>query len=259
LPDPAPTPRKGREPRRECPSVTPTPPAETPAPPSRPPPPPHVAPLPGVSPATAPRVPHGSARGCRPPPLPAGAAPEPLPYIRGRPCPPGRVASGTTAAVVCEDACRVLGDPYFARLLWGVRRELAGRAPLVVLMAGRADEWRAAAGYLRGGQAEGVLLLGARRHHVAPLVQAAAGAPVVLAGRPLDDVALPYVDVDNLGGAQAAVRHLLASGRRRIGTIAGPADMGAAVDRLAGYRLAAREAGMGVNGLVCQGDLGRLS
>ena len=104
-------------------------------------------------------------------------------------------------------------------------------------------------------QAEGVLLLGARRSRRAA---GPGGAPVVLAGRPLDDVALPYVDVDNLGGAQAAVRHLLASGRRRIGTIAGPADMGAAVDRLAAS-LAAREAGMGVNGLVCQGDLGRLS
>lgn len=239
--------------------MTPTRPAEAPAPPSRPPTLAHVAQLAGVSPATASRVLNGSARVSRAARLRVEAAAERLGYVRRRPGSPGRVSSGTIAAVVCEDACRVLGDPYFARLLWGVRRELAGRAPLVVLMAGRADEWRAAAGYLRGGQAEGVLLLGARRHHVAPLVQAAAGAPVVLAGRPLDDVALPYVDVDNLGGAQAAVRHLLASGRRRIGTIAGPADMGAAVDRLAGYRLAAREAGMGVNGLVCQGDLGRLS
>ncbi|WP_165503080.1 substrate-binding domain-containing protein, partial [Actinomadura fibrosa] len=82
---------------------------------------------------------------------------------------------------------------------------------------------------------------------------------VVLAGRPLDEMPLPYVDVDNRGGALAAVRHLLGAGRRRIGTIAGPADLGAGVDRLEGYRLAAEEAGMGVTGLVCRGDFGRLS
>ncbi|MFD0534754.1 substrate-binding domain-containing protein [Actinomadura luteofluorescens] len=64
----------------------------------------------------------------------------------------------------------------------------------------------------------------ARRRPPRPGRPARAGrrrAPVVLAGRPLDEVALPYVDVDNRGGAHAAVRHLLASGRRRIGTITG--------------------------------------
>src|SRR5690606_7780246 len=249
--DPPPPPRNPR------PSL-PSPPTRAPGP-ARP-----GVPRDGVP--RAPRPPPGAARRPAPGPGPSPAArlrveaaAGRLGYVRRRPGSPGRVSSGTIAAVVCEDACRVLGDPYFARLLWGVRRELAGRAPLVVLMAGRADEWRAAAGYLPGGQAEGVLLLGARRHHVAPLVQAAAGAPAVRAGRPLVAVAVPCDEVDDLGGAQAAARRLLASGRRRIGTIAGPADMGAAVDRLAGYRLAAREAGMGVNGLVCQGDLGRLS
>ncbi|URN03638.1 LacI family transcriptional regulator [Actinomadura madurae] len=210
-------------------------------------------------PATASRVLNGSARVSKAARLQVEEAVERLGYVRRRTGSPDRESSGTIAAVVCEDGCRVLGDAFFARLLWGVRRELDGRAPLVVLMAGRAEEWRATTGYLRGGRAAGVLLVGARRDQVAPLVQAAAGAPVVLAGRPLDEVALPYVDVDNRGGAHAAVRHLLASGRRRIGTIAGPADMGAAVDRLAGYRLAAREAGICVNGLVCQGDFGRLS
>ncbi|MGI5202021.1 LacI family DNA-binding transcriptional regulator [Spirillospora sp. CA-108201] len=239
--------------------MTVTHPPHDPALPDRPPTLAHVAQLAGVSPATASRVLNGSARVSRAARLQVEAAVERLGYVRRRSGPPDRESSGTVAAVVCEDGCRVLGDPYFARLLWGVRRELGGRSPLVVLMAGRADEWRATTGYLRGGRAEGVLLVGARRDQVAPLVQAAAGAPVVLAGRPLDEVALPYVDVDNAGGAHAAVRHLLASGRRRIGTIAGPADMGSAVDRLAGYRLAAREAGMGVNGLVCQGDFGRLS
>ena len=38
------------------------------------------------------------------------------------------------------------------------------------------------------------------------------------------------------GGAQGACEHLLRQGRWRIATIAGPQDMGAGVDRLAGYR-----------------------
>ncbi|NEA26124.1 LacI family DNA-binding transcriptional regulator, partial [Actinomadura bangladeshensis] len=123
---------------------------EDPALPDRPPTLAHVAELAGVSPATASRVLNGSARVSRSARLQVEAAVERLGYVRRRAGSPDRESSGTIAAVVCEDACRVLGDPYFARLLWGVRRELDGRAPLVVLMAGRPDEWRATTGYLRG-------------------------------------------------------------------------------------------------------------
>jgi len=59
---------------------------------------------------------------------------------------------------------------------------------------------------------------------------------VVCNERPLGTTSLPYVGVDNVGGAVAAVGHLLAAGRRRIATIAGPQDMIGGIDRLAGYR-----------------------
>ena len=63
--------------------------------------------------------------------------------------------------------------------------------------------------------------------------------PMVFGGRPPnisdDDV---YVDVDNLEGGMTATERLLAIGRRRVGTITGPLDMPAAVDRLDGFRRA---------------------
>jgi LacI family transcriptional regulator len=46
---------------------------------------------------------------------------------------------------------------------------------------------------------------------------------------------LSYVDTDNRLGAKLATTHLIERGRRRIGTVAGPADMIAAVDRAAGW------------------------
>lgn len=219
----------------------------------------HVAELAGVSPATASRVLTGSARVSHQARLRVEKAVELLGYVRRRQPALGTVPSGAIAAVLCEDSARVFADPFFSRLLWGVRRELDGRAPLAILMVGKPDEWRVTTDYLRGGNVAGVLLIGSHRDHPAALVHATAGAPVILAGRPLGDSALPYVDVDNLGGARAAVRHLLATGRSRIATIAGPADMGAGADRLAGYRGAAREAGMDVTGMVGHGDFGPLS
>jgi DNA-binding LacI/PurR family transcriptional regulator len=55
------------------------------------------------------------------------------------------------------------------------------------------------------------------------------------------------VDADNVGGAQAAVAHLLAQGCQRVAAIAGPQDMGVGVARLTGYRRALQVAGLPVD------------
>ncbi|NKZ07433.1 LacI family transcriptional regulator [Actinomadura latina] len=218
-----------------------------------------VARLAGVSPATASRVLTGSARVSRDARRQVETAVERLGYVRRRSRSPDARSSGAVAVVVCDDGSRVFGDPFYARLLWGVRRELGAGGPLVILTAGHPREWETTADYLRGGRIGGVLLVGAHRDRPVAVMHAAAGVPMVLAGRPLDDVCLPYVDADNQGGALAAVRHLVTAGRSRIGTIAGPAGLAASADRLEGYRIGAQEAGMDVTGLIGYGDFGRVS
>jgi LacI family transcriptional regulator len=52
--------------------------------------------------------------------------------------------------------------------------------------------------------------------------------------------------LDNLGGARAAVEHLLARGHERIGVIADPDRLYTAHERLAGYRQALEAAGVPV-------------
>src|SRR6185437_6389258 len=77
-----------------------------------------------------------------------------------------------------------------------------------------------------------------------PGILVGAGVPVVHGGRPAPaHSSVPYVDVDNVYGARQATEHLLSLGRRRIATIAGPQDMTAGQDRLAGYRQALVDAG----------------
>src|SRR5690606_20565859 len=64
-----------------------------------------------------------------------------------------------------------------------------------------------------------------------------AGIPVVIGGRPHSSRAhLAFVDNDNVTGARMAARRLVETGRRRIATLAGPADMTAGDDRLDGFR-----------------------
>jgi len=72
----------------------------------------------------------------------------------------------------------------------------------------------------------------------------ATGAPVVYAGRTpaIGDSDESWVDSDSVRGAMDAVEHLLGRGRRHIVTIAGPQEMAAGLDRLAGWRHALRAA-----------------
>lgn len=69
--------------------------------------------------------------------------------------------------------------------------------------------------------------------------------PTVFVGRPWAAAeGMSYVDVDNEHGGRTATEHLIAAGCTRIGTIAGPLDMAAGVDRLAGWRSALHAAGL---------------
>src|SRR5690606_39318528 len=97
--------------------------------------------------------------------------------------------------------------------------------------------------YLTTQHVDGVLLTSLHAEDPLPAKLEANGVPTVLGGRPPGVSPVSYVDVDNRSGAREAVAHLIARGRRRIATIAGPQDMGVGIDRLAGYRDALAQAG----------------
>ena len=138
--------------------------------------------------------------------------------------------SETVALVVTEPSVRLFADPFFAASTLGVTRVLAGtRYQLVLLMVGADDDRARVERHLLRGWADVALVLSARAHDPLPGRLAAAGVPCVTAGRPSglsaegehDRPAVGYVDADNVGGAEAAVAHLVARGRRTIGTVTG--------------------------------------
>jgi len=156
--------------------------------------------------------------------------------------------SGSIGVVISEPAGRLFSDPFFPRLLRGISGSLSARdLQLVLLMPASPAETERTADYLAAGHVDGALLVSLHGDDPLPERMARAGIPFVVGGRPLRGTDTSLVDIDNRGGAQTAVRHLLGNGRRVVATIAGPADMGAGVDRLAGYRDALAEAGIAVD------------
>lgn len=146
--------------------------------------------------------------------------------------------TGSIGLVVSEPPARVFSDdPFFLSVVRAVSQELEAADKQVVLMmpstpAGQARVER----YVAGRHVDGVILLSQHGADPLPAALLRTGVPVVSHGRPVSTAKPPYCDADNVGGARAAVEHLLATGRRRIAAITGPPDMSAGLDRLAGYR-----------------------
>jgi DNA-binding LacI/PurR family transcriptional regulator len=158
------------------------------------------------------------------------------------------------ALVLPESTARVFSDDqFFPGLVNGISQVLERRdKQLVLMLAGSAASHARIERSIAGRHVDGVLLASLHGADPLPTALTRIGIPVVCNERPLGSTSLPYVGVDNLGGAVTAVRHLLDTGRTRIATIAGPQDMIAGIDRLAGYRDAMRDSAC--RSLIAVGD-----
>jgi DNA-binding LacI/PurR family transcriptional regulator len=154
--------------------------------------------------------------------------------------------TNAVALVVPEPDERILADPFFGAAIQGLSRALADTdLQLVLVMASMGGTPERTVRYLRHGHVDGAVVVS---HHQADDIEGAlvdSRLPSVFVGRPwnLPD-RLSYVDTDNRGGGELATERLIARRCRRIGTVAGPADMTSAQDRLAGWRTALGRAGL---------------
>ena len=187
-----------------------------------------VAKVAGVSRATVSRVVNGSPRVSGDVRRAVEAAVSELGYV------PNRAArslvtrrSDSIGVVIAEPSGLVFTDPFFPRLLRGISASLAARdLQLVLLMPSSASETHRAADYLAAGHVDGAILVSLHDDDPLPGKIAAAGIPMVVSPRPRRPTSVSYVDVDNRGGANSAVAHLVGQGRRVIATVAGPSGHG---------------------------------
>ncbi|MFF0060866.1 LacI family DNA-binding transcriptional regulator [Streptomyces sp. NPDC005279] len=148
------------------------------------------------------------------------------------------------ALVVPEPEDRFFAEPYFSEMVRGVGAALADtEMQLLLTLAGSDRERRRLATYLAAHRVDGVLLVSVHADDPIPDMLEQLSIPAVISGRRSGRETLAAVDSDNFEGARSAVAHLVARGRRTIGTITGRLDVYGAQCRLAGYRAALEAAG----------------
>jgi DNA-binding LacI/PurR family transcriptional regulator len=141
-------------------------------------------------------------------------------------------------ALVLPDEDRMLGDPFFGRVVRGVMSVTEPAGVHLVLTTTGADTRSRVASDVGRGRLDGVILIHTDPHDPLPRLLVDGRFPVVLSSRPVRPLPITYVDVNQTEGAALAARHLRAAGRRRVATIAGPQHTSAGQDRLSGFRAA---------------------
>lgn len=167
----------------------------------------------------------------------------------------------SVALVVSESEERLFGEPFFAGIVRGASAALAdsGRQLFLTVAQSRTSR-QVLEHHLTRQHVDGVLLLSVHGDDPLATHLEERGLPTVLGGRPAGVEPVSYVEIDNETGAERAVEHLVATGRRRIATITGPADMAAGVGRLEGYRRALAAAGLRPDPVLeAQGDFSEWS
>lgn len=145
-----------------------------------------------------------------------------------------------TIGVILPD----LYGEFFSELIRGM--DLAARAlGYHLIVSSSHDDAEEASAAIRSmrGRVDGLIVLSPHLD-AANLAAALAGRTPILLMNGGADADRPSIVVDNHGGAVQAVEHLVATGRRRIVHISGPAGNLEAEARLAGYLQAMARAGL---------------
>jgi LacI family transcriptional regulator len=138
-------------------------------------------------------------------------------------------------------------NPFFAELARAVE-EAAFDAGYTLLVGNATEDEKRQTTYVRTfleRQVDGVLLVPTHGPVTCIAELRRSRKPWVVLDRRVRDLGdIPQVLADSRGGAGEATRHLLSHGRREIACIAGPSDVTATEDRVAGWRDALIEAGI---------------
>jgi LacI family transcriptional regulator len=195
-----------------------------------------VARLAGVSVGTVSNV--LNARGRVDPEMAARvrAAIENLSYVRNDAARQLRAGRSRAIAFISLDAA----NPFFTALARGAE-EQASAAGLSVIHANSSEKVQREARYIdlfEEQRVHGVLIspFGDVAERLRRMRKQ--GIPAVVVDRVSSDSSFSSVSVDDVAGGEAAVRHLIARGRRRITYVGGPMAIRQVADRLAGARLA---------------------
>ncbi|MFI6736322.1 LacI family DNA-binding transcriptional regulator [Nonomuraea sp. NPDC050451] len=144
--------------------------------------------------------------------------------------------TGSIVMVLSEPHEKLFEDPNYSTTIRVAIRMLAERdLSLVMMLAGDEGDRERVVRYVRGGHADGVLLLST--HAGDPFIDALrSGPPAVSCGAVVgSEGVIPYAAANERLGGRQMTEYFVNQGRRRIAMITGPMDTPGGIQRLEGF------------------------
>jgi LacI family transcriptional regulator len=165
--------------------------------------------------------------------------------------------SGVIGLMLPRSVSSFFTDPFFPQLTQGVafgcnKNDLTLS---LYLLGNKEDEEKIYPRISRRGLLDGILVQSGQSDDRMIDYMATSRVPIVILGRPFVTEGVNYIDVDNVSAAMCATRHLIKLGRKRIAHITGARNSAVTIDRLEGYKLALKNAGIAIDkSLIVEGD-----
>ncbi|MEI6385185.1 MAG: LacI family DNA-binding transcriptional regulator [Spirochaetota bacterium] len=155
-----------------------------------------------------------------------------------------RGAGSKTIGLIISD----IREEFFAHLTKSIESVASTRGFLVILCDAEEDPQKEARyiEVLINRGVDGIILAPVDRGQPG-FLPGKVGVPIVLVDRRIDGSSLDCVGIENALIAAEATRHLAGVGRRRIGFLCHEASISTMADRVAGFRSATAELGLGVD------------
>jgi len=147
-----------------------------------------------------------------------------------------RTSRAGAVGLVIED----LSNPFYSAIARAVENEAHDRGHALLIGSCEEDPARERALVLRllRRWVDALLIVPAGDDHRYLLGEQHAGTPMIFIDRPPRGIEADTVLLDNVGGARAAVEHLIAHGHTRIGFVGESTELFTSAERLSGYRAA---------------------
>lgn len=161
-----------------------------------------------------------------------------------------RNGRASALGLIIED----VANPFYSAIARAVENVARAHGHMVITASCEEDPERERDLVLRllRRSVDGLLIVPAGDDHTYLHAEIAAGTPVVFLDRPPHGIEADTVLADNIGGARAAVEHLLAQGHERVAFVGDGRSVFTAAERLAGY-----EAALSAAGIAAAGELVR--
>lgn len=157
--------------------------------------------------------------------------------------------TGLIGLVMPTGVDELFGDPYYSALVHGIRQGCSevGSSFAIFPIFEEKGRTTVLATLVAQGFVDGVIVTAGQRSDGLIAALRRRGKNVVVVGHPADTRSVRRVDVENRRGSAAAIEHLIAAGRQRIGFVGPTVDFVYSEERLEGYRDALASAGRDVD------------